>query len=68
MFGIVLLPLPVIGCFGLMKKGFNRDGIPFTEKTHITGKAGKIPGVLCGLIGIIVLILWLFMVKGSLMS
>jgi hypothetical protein len=68
MFGILLLPLLVFGCFGLMKKGFSREGIPFTERTHLTGNAGKIPGALCGLIGLVVLILWLFMVKGSLMS
>ncbi len=68
MLGLVLLPLLVFGCFLLMKKGFGEDGIPFTEKTRVNGNAGKILGVLCGFLGLVFAILWLFMVKGSMMS
>ena len=64
---LFFLPLVVIGCFFLMSKGFSEDGIPFTEKKRITGNAGKILGVLCGLLGLVFTILWLFTVKGSLM-
>ena len=67
MIGLILLPLLVFGCFVLMKKGFSEDGIPFSEKKHISGDAGKILGVLCGLIGLAFLVGWFFMLKGSLM-
>ena len=63
---LFFLPLVVIGCFFLMSKGFSEDGIPFTEKKRITGNAGKILGVLCGLLGLVFTILWLLTVKGSL--
>lgn len=68
MLGIILLPLLVAGCFVLMAKGFSEDGIPFSNKTNLTGNAGKLLGVLCGLLGSGFFILWIFMVKGSLMS
>lgn len=68
MLGIILLPLLVIGCFGLLAKGFSADGIPFTESKRITGNAGKLLGVVCGLLGLIFLVLWFFMIKGSMMS
>lgn len=65
---LFVLPLLAFGCGVLLKQGFSEDGIPFTEKKRITGNAGKILGVLCGLLGLAFLILWLFTVKGSLMS
>jgi hypothetical protein len=68
MVGLFLLPLLVFGCFVLMKQGFSEDGIPLTGKKRVTGTAGKTLGVLCGVIGLAVLILWLLMVKGSMMS
>jgi hypothetical protein len=67
MIGLILLPLLVIGCFSLMKKGFSEEGIPFSEKTRLTGNAGKFWGVICGILGLVFLVLWIFMVKGSMM-
>ena len=63
---LFFLSLVVIGCFFLMSKGFSADGIPFTKKKNITGNAGKVLGALCGLLGLVFAILWLFTVKGSL--
>jgi hypothetical protein len=63
---LFVLPLVVLGCFFLMSKGFGEDGIPFTEKKRITGNAGKVLGVLCGLLGLVFAVLWFFTVKGSL--
>jgi len=65
MLGLILLPLLVIGCFSLMKKGFSDEGIPFSAKTRITGNAAKIWAIFCGLLGLAFLILWIFMIKGS---
>ena len=65
MIGLILLPLLVIGCFILLKKGFSDEGIPFSSKTNLTGNAAKAWGVLCGILGLVFLVLWIFMVKGS---
>jgi len=64
---LFFLPPVVFGCFFLMSKGFSEAGIPFTEKKRITGNAGKVLGLLCGLLGLVFAILWLATVKGSLL-
>ena len=53
---------PIIGvvvallAFGLAAKGFSPAGLPVTNKVIVRGKAGKILGVVCLVIGALFLL------------
>lgn len=42
--------------FGLGAKAFTKDGIPLTRQTNLHGTAGVVCGVLCFLLGVVLVL------------
>jgi len=48
--GAILAVLLAIGAIGLGIKAFTAEGLPLTNRKHLTGPVGKLLGVLCFLV------------------